>query len=335
MRQLTATHPAMAKNTSTWTVEDNSWGANLRWFRQYCYTGFHDCFRFHRPEHLQAEPIDYAAFGQVFMAKLLLEVCGAAGAIWGSSEIFTLRNAETNAAWRIVSLVVFGMFLIRFWWHSKHFLEHQREFPPIKLRHRRLHKVPFSQIFSAKLVLEVLGAAGAIWGPAEALTLRTPDNAEEWRIAAIVVLFLFGFRWVLQIFTYCLCFYAYMEKRPLFTQLLGWYEVLVMRFVLIVLGATGAVWGFSEIVTLRTPETNHIWRPISLVVGVIFLFRWILQTREYSLGLWEDDSKGPSSNGSAGSNGSIARDDDDELKDLELSEDSRGRTSSDDCDHSE
>lgn len=318
--------------------EDTSLAVNLRWCRHYCYTGFRDCGRVHRPEHLQLEPIDYASFGQVFLAKFLLEVCGAAGAIWGSSEILTIRNAENSHAWRIVSLVVFGMFLLRFWWHSKHYLEHEREFPPIQLRHRRLHKLPFGQIFSSKLVLEVLGAAGAIWGPSDALTLRTPDNGKQWRIASVVVLFLFGIRWVLQIFTYCLCFYSFMEKRPLFTKALGWCEVLLVRFVLVVLGATGAVWGVSEIVTLRTPETNHIWRPVSLVVGVIFCGRWILQTFAYSLGLWEDDTKDPNSNASVGSGGSVARSDDlgDELKDLELSEsETRGRTSSDDDDHNE
>lgn len=40
--------------------------------------------------------------------------------------------------------------------------------------------------------------------------------------------------------------------------------------------AVGAVWGFSEIVTLRTPETNKIWSPISIAVGVVFSIRWFL-----------------------------------------------------------
>ena len=58
--------------------------------------------------------------------------------------------------------------------------------------------------------------------------------------------------------------------------ILRWYEILVVELIIGVFGAVGAVWGFSEIVTLRNPETTKIWRPIAIGVGVIFLVRWIL-----------------------------------------------------------
>lgn len=267
--------------------------SNCRWFGRYIYHGFRDFFRFHRHEEVEMRPVDYASWIQLFMAKFLLEVCGSAGAIWGCSDIFGWRTAETNEVWRILSLVVFGIFLLRFWWHSKHYLEHDREFPPIKFKHRRLHKLPFLQIFSASLVLEVLGAAGAVWGPAEAMTWRTPDNRLEWQIVSGVVGIVFLMRWVVNIMTYCLCLKSFMEKRPLLGQFLGWVEVLGSRFLLVVCGAVGACWGFTEIVTLRTPETNHLWRPISYSVGLLFIIRWILQTFEYATEGWDKEDLPP------------------------------------------
>lgn len=268
---------------------------NARWARRYCRATFRDCFRFHRPPHLQHVPLDYTKFVQVFIAKLVLEVCGAAGAIWGSTEILTIRTPENNYIWRPISLATFVIFLVRFFWHTKHFLEHDKEFPPIKLKHRRLHRLPFFQIFASKMVLEVLGAAGAIWGPMDALTLRTPENTEGWRIVSIIVLCLAAVRWFLQIGTYCLCFFNLMERRPLFKSFVGWFEVIIVRFLLVVLGAIGAVWGMSEILTLRTPDTNYIWRPISLATGGLFLLRWAVHIFEYATGLWEEDVPDPDS----------------------------------------
>ena len=80
----------------------------------------------------------------------------------------------------------------------------------------------------------------------------------------------------------------------------------------------------SEIVTLRTPETTYIWRPVSLVFGAVFLLRWFLQTIEYGLGLWDEDIvPDHNSEGSVHSSDSIHDDDHDNeegIKDLELSE---------------
>lgn len=58
------------------------------------------------------------------------------------------------------------------------------------------------QIFSAKLVLEVFGAAGAIWGCSEATTLRNSDNIGFWRPLALSVGIIFFIRWIFQIRDY-------------------------------------------------------------------------------------------------------------------------------------
>jgi hypothetical protein len=43
----------------------------------------------------------------------------------------------------------------------------------------------------------------------------------------------------------------------------------------------GASWGTSEILGLRVASNVWFWRPCALIVGVIFLVRWINQVREY------------------------------------------------------
>ena len=58
--------------------------------------------------------------------------------------------------------------------------------------------------------------------------------------------------------------------------ILRWNEALVVALILEVFGAVGACWGFSEIVTLRHPETNAFWQGWSTAFGLIFLLRWII-----------------------------------------------------------
>jgi len=57
------------------------------------------------------------------------------------------------------------------------------------------------QEFAAKLVLEVFGAGGAIWGFSEVCGLRTKnmESIRFWRSAAITVAVLFGIRWLRQL----------------------------------------------------------------------------------------------------------------------------------------
>ncbi len=58
------------------------------------------------------------------------------------------------------------------------------------------------QIFSARLVLEVFGGAGAIWGFSEAVGLRTNATVWFWRPCALIVGSIFFLRWLMQIRDY-------------------------------------------------------------------------------------------------------------------------------------
>jgi hypothetical protein len=55
------------------------------------------------------------------------------------------------------------------------------------------------EIFLPRFVLEVLGAAGAIWGASEAIGLRNSQNVWFWRTVALTFGFIFLLRWVKQI----------------------------------------------------------------------------------------------------------------------------------------
>mmetsp|Transcript_26421 Transcript_26421/g.54472 ORF Transcript_26421/g.54472 Transcript_26421/m.54472 type:complete len:329 (-) Transcript_26421:66-1052(-) len=242
---------------------------------------FHGCFNFRR--HPTKPPVNRLAYTRVILAKLLLEVCGASGAIWGSSEIFFLRDTPLgNEIVRIVAMFVGVIFFYRFWWHAKHYYQHDQDFPPLKEHHRRKWKLPFLQVFASKLVLEVLGGAGDIWGCSEAVTLRNATNKFSWRVAAAAVGYVFFIRWVFQVFAYCLCFAGLWSNPASFRMTLArWYDAFVSKLVLEVFGAAGAVWGFSEIVFLRTPDTVYIWRPIAITIGVVFTLRWIFALKAF------------------------------------------------------
>ncbi|KAL3794371.1 hypothetical protein HJC23_012908 [Cyclotella cryptica] len=58
------------------------------------------------------------------------------------------------------------------------------------------------QIFSVKLVLEVCGGAGAVWGFSEAIGLRHDGTLWFWRPCALAVGTLFWARWLCQIRDY-------------------------------------------------------------------------------------------------------------------------------------
>jgi hypothetical protein len=52
------------------------------------------------------------------------------------------------------------------------------------------------QDFGAKLILEVFGGAGAIWGFSEAIGLRVPSTVWFWRPCALTFGAIFLVRWV-------------------------------------------------------------------------------------------------------------------------------------------
>jgi hypothetical protein len=179
---------------------------------------------------------------------------------------------------RVVAMMVGGIFLVRYWWHIKHWWQHEREYLPIKIRHRRTHRLSFFQIHASKFVLQVLGGAGAIWGCSEAATLRNSTNVMQWRIVAVSVGIMFLIRWSFEIAAYCLYFAAlWTNPSSMHMKLLRWYEAITVKLILEVFGAVGACWGFSEIATWRNPDTTYVWRPISLAMGALFFVGWIMQ----------------------------------------------------------
>ena len=63
----------------------------------------------------------------------------------------------------------------------------------------RLDWLNFLEIFTARLILEVFGGAGAIWGFSEAIGFRTDNTVWFWRPAALTIGAVFFSRWLLQI----------------------------------------------------------------------------------------------------------------------------------------
>ena len=113
----------------------------------------------------QKGPLDIPSYLQVIFTKFLLEVCGAAGAVWGSSDVLYLRDtSEGTERVRLVAMLVGGIFLIRWCWHAKHWWNHGRDYLQTKLHHRRTHRLAFFQIHMSKFVLQVLGGEQFYFG---------------------------------------------------------------------------------------------------------------------------------------------------------------------------
>jgi len=66
----------------------------------------------------------------------------------------------------------------------------------------RTQRLRLIQLFASKLVLEVFGGGGAIWGFSEAVGLRVPPTVWFWRPCALTFGFIFFCRWLLQIQDY-------------------------------------------------------------------------------------------------------------------------------------
>jgi len=64
------------------------------------------------------------------------------------------------------------------------------------------------------------------------------------------------------------------EKRE---KILHMLHIFTSDLILQVFGGAGAIWGFSEVIGLRTPETVWFWRPFASFVGAVFFARWIVQ----------------------------------------------------------
>ena len=229
-------------------------------------------------------------FLQIFSAKLVLEVFGGGGAIWGFAEVLTLRNPETQEFWRFNALVAATIFFVRFLLQCNDYLsEMSGKYSSLYDDKRGIRGL---QIFSAKIVLEVFGAAGAIWGFSEVLTLRRLETLEFWRSNALVIGFIFFIRFVSQMVDFTL----EMKQRENFlkrnsAQWTRLSQIFSAKLVLEVFGGAGAIWGFSEIITLRNAETIGTWRICALISGTIFLIRWIMQITDYVREIKEENNK--------------------------------------------
>jgi len=138
------------------------------------------------------------------------------------------------------------------------------------------------QIYGAKLVLEVFGGGGAIWGFSEVVCLRVPSTLWFWRPCAAFFGAIFFLRWLSQIRDH-----VFEEKIHLsgdvanLSKQIRLFQVSGANLVLQVFGGGGAIWGFSEVVCLRVPSTLWFWRPCAAFFGAIFFLRWLLQIRDY------------------------------------------------------
>jgi len=212
---------------------------------------------------------------QIFGAKLVLEVFGGGGAIWGFSEALTLRTPETQEFWRHNAIVVGLIFAVRFFMQIR---DYNNECIGITndLDKDKSYK-RYTQIFSSKMVLEVFGGGGAIWGYSEAMSLRRPDTQEMYRFYALSVGLIFFSRWLLQSSE----FLQGTRERVGASSWVRLLQIFFAKLVLEVFGGAGAIWGFSEVCTLRRPETQELWRWIALTIGGIFFVRMLCQIRDY------------------------------------------------------
>eukprot|EP00956_Cyclotella_meneghiniana_P042769 scaffold249313_cov74-Cyclotella_meneghiniana.AAC.6 len=180
-------------------------------------------------------------FFEFIVVKLVLEVFGAAGAVWGCSEVFRLRDEAaipnssytTNDVVRIISLLV-------------------------------------------------LGGCGAIWGCSEAVGLRNDKSNEQWRIAAAISGLLFLVRWLKQILSYCSLTASPIQDSFASHILFDWFEIFVIKVILEVFGAVGAIWGFSQLVFLRTEESIEFWRVVAISTMIGFAARWFIIMMQFT-----------------------------------------------------
>jgi len=217
----------------------------------------------------------YVSFIEKVVSKFILEVMGAAGALWGCADFLNFRDTTAHEENVRALAILFGfIFATRYWWHVKNWWEHERDYLPIESNHRT-DMLAFFQSKLSVFVLQVMGGAGAVWGAAEVVKLRDDSNRTEWTTTATVVGLCFFIRFGLQILG---------EYKPMLwsdessvqMKIHRWFEATAVKFDLEVLGAGGAVWGASEVATLRTVDTLYIWRPVSAIVGFVYTIRWIL-----------------------------------------------------------
>lgn len=264
--------------------------------------------------------------------RFVLEVAGASGAVWGSSEVMKHRHEVDNVYWRKAAYIVAGFAL------SMYLMEHVAKrlisteevvhlVPVESDQENQLSALAVSLSGSKKagiivggvlgtvlrLILEVGGATGAVWGSSEVFGLRDESNSETWRKVAS------GARY----FAFAMLLIEYAVGRPviipeqektLFSGFLlgkknpsGAIKALcqnasaesvadtslpyvsavvasgvavgfLLRFVLEVMGASGAIWGNSEIFDIRHDSHNKsASRMTAMVVGAFSFLKFSIE----------------------------------------------------------
>eukprot|EP00957_Ditylum_brightwellii_P202534 15330575-Ditylum_brightwellii.AAC.3 len=203
---------------------------------------------------------------QFFVLKLVLEVFGGVGAIWGVAEALTLCHEGNQNLWRAIALpfgVIFFICLVLQLMHEPNGLGTNNFASLVK-------------IFSANLILEVLGGGGAIWGYSEICTFCNPETVYYWRPCAAVFRLVFFVRYCIQIGDF-LRGAKVLEKLPASLEHIERFSAML---VLEVFGAGGTIWGFSEACTLRNSKTQTFWRINAQMVTAIFFVPYIIVIRK-------------------------------------------------------
>jgi hypothetical protein len=243
---------------------------------------------------------------RVFLPKFVLEVLGAAGAMWGFFEVVGARRPTTLWFWRKFALIIGGLYFIRW---TLLLIDYRtmliaRRGKIVKRVHS-LEEEPFTiskwelfdiiRVFLPKVVLEVFGAAGAMWGFFEVVKARRPSTLWFWRPTSLIIGGLFLVRWSMQIRDYFDVLVArrgkvvnkvVIESEELMTismqELFEILRIFFPKIVLDIFGSAGAMWGFFEVVGLRDPSNAvTVWRPIASSIGGLYLIRWFLQVRDH------------------------------------------------------
>ena len=120
------------------------------------------------------------------LVKLVLEVLGAGGAVWGASDLTLLRNEKNQEIWRKVALATGAVFFLRWVWYIVEHLRHKRLY--IYTHTRTTERIVFQKhTKTRKRALKKLRAAAHFRGfgssSARARTPAAPQLASSGRLA--------------------------------------------------------------------------------------------------------------------------------------------------------
>ena len=235
-----------------------------------------------KEKHAKRPGLDlrFAIKCEELVAKFVLEVAGGLGAVWGISETMAVRGARNGHEWRVCSIVVGALCLVRY-------------------LHLYIFRKKLASGYSAlsEFLLTVMGGVGAVWGTSEiaGLRLNYPSDCQRipvhaywapgyatcsntylfWRIFCCFIAIFFFIFWQRN---EMLATRSCMRSRP--TEILS-------SFVLDVMGAAGAVWGSAEVFFLRAGWTDShfgqdsfcTWRLVCIPVLLLALLRWCIIVR--------------------------------------------------------